>query len=509
MKRVDHKEHRVTLHFSTDSGNEYLYDDASGMTFVWSDLRERVLSALLQGDLAKLRLENSPFTPEEVEREVRFLCEWREKYHAFTRPEEPYPAVPEPAELEAWIRKEVVMQLILVVTEDCNLRCSYCAYSNQYPLNRKRTSATMSLDLALRSVDYFFEFARPEIERNPKRLFGLTFYGGEPLLEIDLIDRVLNYAEERYPNLFIPVMTVNGTLLTRSVSEILARHNVRVSVSLDGPEPEHDRRRVYASGRGSFRTVMGNLQRLKRDMPHFFGQNLTAVSVYDYATDLEEASEFFLHSSGQVPPAVFVNAVNPGNTSYYEVFTEEQRKEHLAQVQRLRNDFKHRVAVGEEYSSYAQSLVGFPIASCLLRRRLANARPPFLPYGGACIPGMKLCVQADGRIDICERVNGTSPIGHMHNGGVDFRLVKQVIERFREAVCRDCATCPVTRLCGACFSTTEGEGTFEKGLADCAQTVAIVRRNLSDYYSIKELNPRVDFAYETDRAYLERRLMFL
>lgn len=501
-------ENRVTLRFAVDSGNQYLYDDASGMTFVWSDLRERVLSSLLRGDLAERRAEWSDFLPEEIHREVRFVSEWRQRYGAFARLSGSYPDVPEPDELEAWIRKEIVMQLTLVVTDDCNLRCRYCTFSDKYQLTRNRGSSSMSLDLALRAVDYFLELARPEIERNPRRLFGLTFYGGEPLLEIDLISKVIKYAKERYGDLCIPVMTVNGTLLTESTSQILADHDAHVSVSLDGPQPDQDRLRVFPSGDGSYESVMRNLRRIRREMPDFFAKNLTAVCVYDYKTDIENASEFFLSSAEPAPPAVFVSSVASRNTNYYDAFTETDYDGHIAQVRRLKEDYKRRVIAGEKSSSYSQAFVGFPIASCLLRRRLANVRPAFLPFSGACIPGMKLCVQTDGRIDICERVNGTFPIGHMDNGGVDFSRVREAIKSFRDSACQDCFSCPITRLCVACFSLTEGDGGFQRSAATCARTIASARGDLADYYSIKERNPSADFAYETDRVYLERRLMF-
>lgn len=502
-------EHRVTLKFSVDSGNQYLYDDATGMTFVWSDLREQVLSALLDGSLGERRATWNDYAPADIDHEVQFISRCRQKYGAFVRKAGPYPPVPPPAELEAWIRKEILMQLILVVTEDCNLRCRYCAFSDHYPLNRSRTTKSMTFDLARRAVDYFFELARPERERNPRRLFGVTFYGGEPLLEVDLIARVIDYARERFPGLVIPVMTVNGTLLSPEVAKTLADREVHISISLDGPTPEQDRNRVFPSGQGSYEPVMRNLRRIREEMPDFFANYVTSVSTYDCRTDVEAVSEFFFSSPDPTPPVLFVSKVATRNTDYYDAFGPEDLEKHIAQVRRLRQDYKRRVIEGERYSTYAQSYVGLPIATCLLRGRMANPRPPFLPFTGACIPGTKLCVTAEGQLDVCERVNGSFPIGHLDSGGIDFGRVKQVIESYRDSICDRCHACPVTRLCAMCYSTTEQEGAFAKTPEDCAETVAITRGSLADYYSIKEGNPSADFSYETDRTYLERRLMFL
>lgn len=501
--------HRVTLRFTTDSGNEYLYDDVTGMTFTWSPLRERILEAVLQNQVAARRYTWQDHTPEEITREIAFITHWHKVYGAFSRPALPWPEIPPPPVLEEWIRKEVLMQLILVVTEDCNLRCKYCVYGEHYALTRNRTERTMSYDLAQRAVDYFFALARPQIRRNPRRLYGLTFYGGEPLLQADLIARTLTYVEERYPNLAVAVMTTNGTLLSERQAKMLNRFNVHLSVSLDGPRAEHDRNRVFPSGRGSYDAIMENLHRIKECQPRFFAENVTAVCVYDWRTDLEGVNSFFLSETEPVPPAVFVSEVSPRNSDYYQTFTATDRRRNHEQMQHLRAYYKRQIADGGKCSSYAQSIVGFPIAACLLRNRMGNQRPAFLPYTGTCIPGMKVCVQADGQIDVCERVNGTYPIGHLDHGGLDFARVRKVLAMYRETVCSHCEKCPITKLCSLCYSMTEDDGCFVKNHEDCARMVAKIRESLADFYSIKEANPQADFSPQTDLAHLEHHLIFL
>lgn len=501
--------HRVTLRFTTDSGNEYLYDDVTGMTFTWSPLREQILEAILRNQLETRRVTWQNYSPIEIEREIAFITHWRKTYGAFSRSALPWPEIPPPSVLEEWIRKEVLMQLILIVTEDCNLRCKYCVYGDHYPLTRNRSERTMSYELARRAVDYFFELARPQIQRNPRRVYGLTFYGGEPLLQADLIARILAYVQEKYPNLAVAVMTTNGTLLTEHWAEMFVRFNLRLSVSLDGPRSEHDRNRVFPSGEGSYTTIMENLRRIATRYPRFFKENITAVCVYDWHTDLEAVNDFFLAGTEPVPPAIFVSEVSPHNSDYYQSFTAADRRRNHERMQRLRAYYKRQVITDRQPSSYAQSLVGFPIAACLLRNRMANQRPAFLPYSGACIPGMKICVQTDGRIDICERVNGTYPIGHLQSGGVDFVRVREILAMYREAVCAHCEKCPITKLCSVCYSMTEGNGCFIKDREVCIRMIAKMRESLADFYSIKEANPQADFSFQTDVAHLEHRLLFL
>ena len=84
---------------------------------------------------------------------------------------------------------------------------------------------------------------RPQIAQNPRKRFGLSFYGGEPLLNIRLVTDVLGYCRGVYPSTFLPVMTTNGLLLTPEIVETLVEHDVMLAISIDGPPAEHDRRR--------------------------------------------------------------------------------------------------------------------------------------------------------------------------------------------------------------------------------------------------------------------------
>lgn len=83
-------------------------------------------------------------------------------------------------------------QVVLQVTQNCNLRCSYCAYSGSY-FNRTHSKKRMSTETAIRAVDFFMSHSS-EVSKST-----IGFYGGEPLLEFSLIKKVVSYVEEYYP----------------------------------------------------------------------------------------------------------------------------------------------------------------------------------------------------------------------------------------------------------------------------------------------------------------------
>lgn len=80
--------------------------------------------------------------------------------------------------------------IALQVTQGCNLRCKYCAYSGSYD-NRVHSSKRMSKEIAFKAIDFLFDHS---IDRDR---VSLGFYGGEPLLELDLIKECVKYAKKR------------------------------------------------------------------------------------------------------------------------------------------------------------------------------------------------------------------------------------------------------------------------------------------------------------------------
>ena len=133
----------------------------------------------------------------------------------------------------------------LILTDQCNLRCSYCFEKDKNPHN-------MSDETAMASVDFLME------ESGPTKNLTLLFFGGEPLLRFDLMQKVWEYATKRADALGKKInwdMTTNGTLVTEEKARWLRDHGVKYLLSMDGGKEDHDRYRKYANGRGSFDVI--------------------------------------------------------------------------------------------------------------------------------------------------------------------------------------------------------------------------------------------------------------
>ena len=120
--------------------------------------------------------------------------------------------------------------LVLQVTQSCNLRCEYCAYSGNY-YNRSHEANYMSVEVAKKAVDFLFDHSTNALE------VGIGFYGGEPLLNFSLIKKIIAYIEEKYSGKAVRYnMTTNATLLTDEIIDYLVEKEFQLVFSIDGPK---------------------------------------------------------------------------------------------------------------------------------------------------------------------------------------------------------------------------------------------------------------------------------
>lgn len=171
-----------------------------------------------------------------------------------------------PENLQKYSEKDLATKnLTFVMTEECNLRCTYCY---QVGKNRK----FMSKEVARKAVDLLFDTERNKNFVNDKihQAVILDFIGGEPFMNVDVMDFIVDYFRfkatmENSPwalNYMISVST-NGTLNhTRRVKRFIEKNQGRISVSItiDGNKDLHDSCRVFANGKGSYDIVERNVK---------------------------------------------------------------------------------------------------------------------------------------------------------------------------------------------------------------------------------------------------------
>ena len=149
--------------------------------------------------------------------------------------------------------KPVPLQTLVVnVTNQCNLACTYCyEYGEDKIVDTEngKQPKFMTAETARASVD----FALRESREN--RSAHITFFGGETLMNFPVLKSTIAYARARAAEVGKDIdfsLTTNATLLKPDVIEFLAEERVGVTISIDGPEDLQNRFRVFKNGTGSY-----------------------------------------------------------------------------------------------------------------------------------------------------------------------------------------------------------------------------------------------------------------
>ncbi len=143
----------------------------------------------------------------------------------------------------------------LYLAEACNLRCRYCYVADNGALN----NGLMPWEVARQAVDLVFRRA------GRAEQIGITFFGGEPLLNKPVLRETIRYSQQLAAERGIQVgysMTTNATLLDDELIDTIKHYNFGLMISLDGPKEVHDAMRPFADGRGSFDQATRNIRRL-------------------------------------------------------------------------------------------------------------------------------------------------------------------------------------------------------------------------------------------------------
>jgi radical SAM peptide maturase (CXXX-repeat target family) len=144
------------------------------------------------------------------------------------------------------------------VTDKCNLACTYCYQINKSVRRMKFEDAKLFVDKLLSGEDGFSEYV--SVKNSPGIV--IEFIGGEPFLEVDLIDQIVDYFRLRtielnhpWADKFCISICSNGVLYTDpKVQKFLQKNKdcISFSVTLDGNKELHDACRVFPDGRGSY-----------------------------------------------------------------------------------------------------------------------------------------------------------------------------------------------------------------------------------------------------------------
>lgn len=361
----------------------------------------------------------------------------------------------------------VAKNITFIVTKDCQLACKYCY------LVGKNEKERMSWEVAKKAIDYILD---KEDEMQEVSVVW-DFIGGEPFLEIDLIDKICDYIKmemfrrnHHWFNSYRFSVSTNGINYdSEKVQKYIAKNkeHLSVGITIDGTERKHDLNRIYKkSGKGSYKDVVRNIPKWIEQFP-FVGTKVT-ISSADIPYIKESVLHLYKLGIHEVNiNCVFEDAWKDGDDTLFE----EQLIELCDEI------------ISKEY--YKDYVCSF------FSEHIGKPLDPIHENQNWCGAGRMLAIDASGNFYPCTRFAKFSLrekrpiiIGNI-NDGIEPNKIRPFLSLDRTTQSpRECIECEVASGCAWCqgenYDAAETNTIYQRSTAICKMHKARVRAN--NYY---------------------------
>ena len=361
-------------------------------------------------------------------------------------------------------REEMRKSITFIVTKDCQLACKYCYLVGKNPNER------MTFETAKKAIDYILHDENCCESENVQ----FEFIGGEPFIEVDLIDQICDYLKlemyrmgHKWFDDYVFLFTTNGiNYHSDKVRRYIQknRNHIEICMTIDGTQRKHDINRVYKdTGKGSYADVVRNVPLWLKEFPGIH----TKVTIS--SADIPYIKESVLHLFGLGIQGVLINCV------FEDVWKDGDDKLFEEQLIQLADTIVEKGLYESHSCSFFDEKIGRPLED----------------DGNWCGAGMMLSIDAAGNFYPCTRFAGYSLrnkrpiiIGNVDDG-INQDLLRPFLTLKRSIQSpRECMECDVASGCAWCqgenYDSAETETINQRALAICKMHKAQVRAN--NYY---------------------------
>lgn len=423
-----------SLIHTSEKGNLYIYDDQTRLSMLVHPEFEKVY--------AKLPDQNPYYLKKYVYlKEHGFFA--NPKLVDFTMLE------------ESMVRDSIVdtQQIVFETTDSCNLNCTYCALGELYEGFDERNSKKINTHYAINLLKYIFSL-KP---KSKNKIMYISFYGGEPLLNIHFIKQIVEVASqlnvEKEMELMF-TMTTNATLIHKYI-DFLVCNDFRLLISLDGNEDNHSYRVFEKNEKNSFSKVVENMDMIQRDYPNYFSNNINFNAVLHNRNSVKDIYEFIYIRYNKVPRIAELNFrdIKVSNKDILERMFHSKRK---SEAEYIKEESDLARMAREGLSSYKDltnllkyGSVNFYISNINTLLRTSEEHLPT----NTCIPfSKKIFMTTRNKLLPCEKISYQYSMGKV-NENIEIDIPKLTLQynNYYHHYKKFCQTCYAYRFCGTCL----------------------------------------------------------
>ena len=345
------------------------------------------------------------------------------------------------------------------VTDGCNLACTYCAYGKYYNDYDIRRNEKIDFKKATLFLDFLLDKLHSPSNENKVNEIYISFYGGEPLLNFEFIEKMVLYTQHQQTSslVFHYMMTTNAILLKKHISFLVA-HDFRLTISLDGSSINEGYRK-FSNGKPSFDLVFNNVKYAQKAYPDYFTKRVNFNSVMHNLNSVQDVFSFIYEEFGKIPNFSNLNptGIKP---SYQQEFDEMSKTNWLDIDPKVEKSI--REVLGLEYGEYKR-LQKFILNYCgnlydnynylLVRDTCAEKLPT-----GTCFPfSRRIFMTVNNKIFPCERIGHQYFLGLVTNEGVqiDCEYIAHKYNTYYNKLNNQCSRCYFRQHCSQCMFSIE------------------------------------------------------
>lgn len=414
------------VHIFKKNSKHYCYDPFSNKIFLLSEKHYAEIKKMIVMGKSKYIASITDTTWGSPARDILYLLQTNRYFSEQLFQDSIHPDL----ELMPGLYAGAIHDLALQITKKCNFSCRYCQYATNNGISRTHLNENMSEEIAKKAIDYLMTHSTDANQVN------VAFCGGEPLLNFNLIQKIMQYIQEKYPFKMVTYnLTTNASLLKEEHIDVFQKYDLQLMISLDGPENvQNYNRKFIKNGEGTYSVVINNVMRLMKNHKKYFKNNVSFNAVHLNKSQKDDAKSFFenLNIMDKVRLVdadlkgidYIIDSVNISNLAYSE-------DENVKEDKRSTDWYINR------------------------ERQMKNGGmiPLKWHHGGPCIPGIRrLYIDTSGKFFPCEKLMETPglSIGSLESG-IDIESAFKLLN-IGNLTSEECKHCFAFRFCSICCS---------------------------------------------------------
>mgnify|MGYP001012904601 CR=1 FL=1 len=315
-------------------------------------------------------------------------------------------------------REKVIKALCLHVSHDCNLRCKYC-FASTGNFGGERT--VMSADIGKKAIDFLISHS------GRRRNLEIDFFGGEPLMNFEVVKEIVFYALEREKDTgkkFKFTLTTNAMLLNEKHKDFINKYIQNIVMSIDGRPETNDRMRCRVDGSGSYTSILPKIKDIakSRKQEGYYVRGTFTRENLDFSNDV-------LHLAEEGFEQISVEPVVAAKDTGYDI-REEDLPVLFDEYERLAYKYVQRYKEGKGFNFF-HFMIDLNQGPCVIKRLTG------------CGSGSEyVAITPEGDIYPCHQFVGIKEfkMGNVNENSIDAKLQEKFMDSnvYSKEDCQNC-----------------------------------------------------------------------